>query len=34
MRGKKGTKPAARAEFALREPVLADFHGLIFQVGA
>jgi len=34
MRSKKGTKPAARAEFGLRQPVRGDSQGLIFHLGA
>jgi len=34
MRGKKGAKPAARGEFALRQPVQCDRQGLIFHLGA
>jgi len=34
MRGKKGTKPATRAEFALPEPLRSGFQGLIFHPGA
>jgi len=34
MRGKNGTKPAARAELALRQPVRGDLQGLIFDLGA
>jgi hypothetical protein len=34
MRRKKGTKPAARAEFALPETLRSGFQGLIFHSGA
>jgi len=33
MRGKKGTKLAARAEFALRQPVRGDSQVMIFHFG-
>jgi len=34
MKGTKRTKPAARAERGLHEPVRGDFQGLIFHLGA